>query len=87
MKSVCAAIVDDFAPWSSPATASTPPCGAVPAWFACRSTSPLRSTPGPLPYQIEKTPSYLPPGNRFACCVPQIAVAARSSLTPGTNFT
>ena len=50
-------MVDDLQEGSSPASASTPPFGAVPAEFACRSASPLRSTPGPLPYQMPKTPS------------------------------
>jgi hypothetical protein len=75
--------VEDFAPWSSPASTSTPPCFEVPAAFACLKTSPQRSTPGPLPYHIAKTPSYFAPGNMPTCCVPQIAVAARSSFSPG----
>ncbi len=54
--------VDDLAPWSSPASTSTPPCFDVPAWFACLNTSPQRSTPGPLPYHIANTPSYFAPG-------------------------
>ena len=41
----------------SPAMTTTPPCFEVPAALAWRSTSPLRSTPGPLPYQMLKTPS------------------------------
>src|SRR5919107_3649542 len=52
-------MVEDLQEGSSPASASTPPLGAVPAELACRSASPLRSTPGPLPYQMPKTPSYL----------------------------
>src|SRR4051794_34983405 len=51
-------MVEDLQEGSSPASASTPPRGAVPALLAWRSTSPLRSTPGPLPYQMPKTPSY-----------------------------
>ena len=46
-----------FDTWSSPATAMTPPSGAVPARLACFSTSQLRSTPGPFPYQMPNTPS------------------------------
>src|SRR5688572_32648900 len=57
--------VDDLAPWSSPASTSTPPCLEVPAAFACLKTSPQRSTPGPLPYHMEKTPSYFAPGKRL----------------------
>ena len=60
--SVVLVTVDDFADGSSPASTSTPPRGAVPIWLACRSTSPLRSTPGPLPYQMAKTPSRFAPG-------------------------
>src|SRR3990167_2694863 len=45
--------------WSSPAIAITPPCLAVPAMLACLKTSEQRSTPGPLPYQMPKTPSNL----------------------------
>lgn len=74
---------DDFAPWSSPTIAGTPPCGAVPAALACLNTSRLRSAPGPLPYQSAKTPRCSAPGNSPTCCVPHTAVAARSSLTPG----
>lgn len=48
--------VEDLEAGSSPARARTLPSGAVPAPFAWRSTSPLRSTPGPLPYQMAKTP-------------------------------
>ncbi len=43
--------------WSSPASAITPPCLAVPAMLACLNTSEQRSTPGPLPYHRPKTPS------------------------------
>ncbi len=39
-------------------------------------------------YSAELTePSYLAPANMPTCCVPQSAVAARSSLTPGWNLT
>ncbi len=79
--------VDDLAAWSSPASASTPPSGAVPAALACLNTSPQRSTPGPLPYQMPTTPSWRAPGDRCACWLPQTAVAARSSFTPGWNTT
>ena len=68
--------------WSSPISASTPPCLAVPARLAWRNTSPVRSTPGPLPYHMANTPSNLPSPRSSACCVPQTAVAARSSLMP-----
>src|SRR5207302_1701652 len=57
-----------------------------PAELPCFSGSPLRSTPGPLPYQIANTPSCLAPGNRRICCVPQTAVAASSSLIAGWNL-
>ena len=49
--------VDDLQAWSSPKTAKTPPFGDVPTRFACFRASTLRSTPGPFPYHIEKTPS------------------------------
>ena len=55
-------MVEDLLDGSSPASASTPPRGAVPAELAWRSTSPERSTPGPLPYQMAKTPSTFAPG-------------------------
>ena len=51
------AVVEDSQVWSSPISASTPPQGDVPARLAWRSASPERSTPGPLPYQMPKTPS------------------------------
>ncbi len=51
--------------------------------LAWRNTSPVRSTPGPLPYQTPKTPSYLPSPRSSACCEPHRAVAASSSLRPG----
>src|SRR5450755_1647214 len=79
-------MVDDLAAWSSPASTRTPPCFDVPAKLACLNTSPQRSTPGPLPYHIENTPSYLAPGYMLTCWLPQIAVAARSSLRPGRNW-
>ena len=75
--------VEDLQAWSSPAMSSTPPCFAVPAALACLNTSPLRSTPGPLPYHMAKTPSYLAPGKSPTCCEPHTAVAASSSFTPG----
>ena len=49
--------VEDFAPWSSPASASAPPLGEAPVKLAWRSASADRSTPGPLPYQMPNTPS------------------------------
>src|SRR3712207_7268879 len=51
--------VEDLAEGSSPASASTPPRGEGPALLAWRNTSPLRATPGPLPYQMPNTPSFL----------------------------
>ena len=70
--------------WSSPAMAITPPCLDVPAMLACLNTSAQRSTPGPLPYQMPKTPSYFFfSGYRSSCCVPHTAVAPSSSFTPG----
>jgi hypothetical protein len=54
-----------------------------PAALAWRKTSPQRSTPGPLPYHRPNTPSYLAPGNRPTCWLPQTVVAAMSSLMPG----
>ena len=59
----------------------------MPALLACLKTSIVRSTPGPLPYQMAKTPSCLAPGKSPTCCVPQSAVAAVSSLTPGWKCT
>src|SRR5262249_9062026 len=77
------AVVEDLQVWSSPASSSTPPCFEVPAKLPWRKTSPVRSTPGPLPYHMAKTPSCLASPNSWTCWVPQTAVAARSSLTPG----
>ena len=77
------AVVEDSAVWSSPISASTPPNFEVPAKLAWRNTSPERSTPGPLPYQMPNTPSYLPSPRSSACCEPHSAVAARSSLMRG----
>ena len=85
--SLWCAVVEDSQAWSSPSSATTPPSFEVPARFAWRSTSPERSTPGPLPYQRQNTPSYTPSPSSPACCVPQQAVAATSSLTPGWNTT
>ena len=50
--------------------------------MAWRNTSPVRSTPGPLPYHMPNTPSNLPSPRSSACCEPHTAVAARSSLMP-----
>jgi hypothetical protein len=80
-------MVEDLQEGSSPASASTPPFGAVPALLACRSASPLRSTPGPLPYQMPKTPSYCWLPYSATCWVPQTAVAARSSFSAGRTTT
>ena len=76
-------VVEDSQVWSSPISASTPPLAALPARLAWRKASPLRSTPGPLPYQMPNTPSYSLPSRSPTCCAPQTAVAAKSSLTPG----
>ncbi len=75
--------VDDLALGSSPTTATTPPCGAVLAKTACRIASPARSMPGPLPYQMPRTPSYVQSSSVTASWLPITAVAASSSLTPG----
>ncbi|HAJ46143.1 MAG TPA: hypothetical protein DCL54_06145 [Alphaproteobacteria bacterium] len=78
--------VEDLQAWSSPAIASTPPWGMVPAALAWRKTSPVRSTPGALPYQRPKTPSNLAPGCKLACWEPHTAVAAKSSFRPGSKM-
>jgi hypothetical protein len=77
--------VEERHAWSSAASASTPPNFEVPAALPCLNTSPQRSTPGPLPYHMENTPSTLAPGNRPVCWVPQTMVAPRSSFRPGVN--
>ncbi len=77
--------VEDLAEWSSPASTSTPPCFDDPAELACLNTSPVRSTPGPLPYHMPNTPSNLASGYMFTCCDPHTEVAARSSLRPAWN--
>jgi len=74
--------VEDLAAWSSPASSRTPPCLALPAKLPCLNTSPQRSTPGPLPYHMALTPSYLAPGKMPTCWLPHTAVAAMSSLMP-----
>src|SRR6202161_2885593 len=51
-------MVEDFAAWSSPATASTPPNFEVPQALAFLNKSPQRSTPGPLPYPLLNTPPH-----------------------------
>ena len=78
--------VDDLQAWSSPATSTTPPCREQPAMLPCLKTSPQRSTPGPLPYHSAYTPSVVARASRLTICVPQTAVAASSSLSPGTNL-
>ena len=55
--SLWCAVVLDSQIWSSPSSISTPPCAAVPNRLPWRIASPERSTPGPLAYQIENTPS------------------------------
>ena len=77
--------VEDSPVWSSPIAMTTPPCLDEPAMLAWRITSPVRSTPGPLPYHSAKTPSYFPSPRSSACWLPQMAVAARSSFRPGWN--
>src|SRR5690606_33068068 len=77
---------EERAPWSSPATANTPPNFDVPAALACRNPSPERSTPGPLPYHMPDTPSLVAPSNMLICWVPHVDVAASSSLTPGWKW-
>ena len=76
-------MVEDLQEGSSPASASTPPYSPMPARLACLKASPLRSTPGPLPYQMPQTPSYLGSGSRLTVWLPMMAVAARSSFTAG----
>ena len=51
----------------------------------CRIGSPDRSTPGALPYQTPTAPSTFRPWPGTSIWLPQTAVAASSSLTPGTN--
>ncbi len=56
--SLWCAVVEDSQVWSSPINTSTPPFLWVPARLPWRNASPVRSTPGPLPYQMANTPSY-----------------------------
>jgi hypothetical protein len=49
---------EETAPWSSPHSSQHAAMLRGARRIGVRSTSPLRSTPGNLPYQIEKTPSY-----------------------------
>ena len=51
--------VEDLDAGSSPIAQSTPPFRPAPCRLACRNTSPLRSTPGALPYHMPMTPSCL----------------------------
>src|SRR5450830_555356 len=81
------AVDEDLAAWSSPASTTTPPNFEEPVLLACLNTSPQRSTPGPLPYHMANTPSYLASLNRLVCWVPHTAVAARSSFSPGWKCT
>ena len=83
MPSVLCGKTEEWATWSSPETASTPPCLEVPIVLAQRNASPLRSTPGPLPYHMPNTPSTRLPGKRSICWAPHSMVAARSSFRPG----
>ncbi|WP_324273631.1 hypothetical protein [Blastococcus brunescens] len=80
-------MVEDFASWSSPERITTAPWVEVPAKLPCLSASPLRSTPGPLPYQIPVTPSHRLCGWSSSIWVPMCAVAACSSLPAGTKLT
>ena len=53
----------------------------VPAWFMCLKTSPQRSTPGPLPYHMANTPSYLRRADQVApaaCPTPRWRPGLRS---------
>lgn len=55
--SLCCGMVELWHTGSSPTASNTPPCSELPAKLAWCSASPARSTPGPLPYHIENTPS------------------------------
>ena len=68
--------------WSSPASTSAALLGPVPPMLACLNTSPLRSTPGPLPYQITVHAVDLRAGKRWTFWLPS-EVAANSSFTAG----
>jgi hypothetical protein len=81
----CAAVLL-LATWSSPATAITPPCGAVPAMLACLNTSRAAVHARALAVpDAEHAVELLVAGSNSICCVPHTAVAASSSLTPGWN--
>ena len=60
-----------------------PPFGLAPANTPWRRASPARSSPGALPYQMPRTPSYRASGRPGASCEPITAVAPSSSLTAG----
>ncbi|PYN68313.1 MAG: hypothetical protein DMD90_04805 [Candidatus Rokuibacteriota bacterium] len=62
--------VDDLDSGSSPPRARTPPWRPTPAKLPCLKMSPVRSTPGPLPYHMPRTPSYLARGKRLASWLP-----------------
>ena len=78
-------MVDDEAPGSSPVATSTPPKRAVPSMLACLSTSPIRSSPGFLPYHNANTPWQRGLPKASICWVPHTAVAASSSFRPGSK--
>src|ERR1700676_2112193 len=77
--------VEDLAPWSSPARHSTPPFFAEPAALPWRNTSPQRSTPGPLPYQMPTTPSWRGPCGRIRCCGAPTAGGAGALAVPDAD--
>src|SRR4030095_1434309 len=59
----------------------------APAKFGCLKMSPVRSTPGPLPYHMPSTPSYFGCGKRFASWLPEAGVQPRASVTPRRTAT
>ena len=79
--------VEDLATGSSPAIARTPPWGPTPAKLAWRNRSPVRSTPGALPYHMPSTPSYLGLGKAAASWPPKTMVPPSSSFSPGMKRT
>src|ERR1700754_557115 len=79
-------MVDDLHAGSSPASTSTPPRGSAPQMLPARIGSPARSTPGALPYQTPTAPSDPRRRPGTSTWLPQIDVAANSSLIAGTSF-
>ncbi len=55
---------------SSPPSASAAPWVEVPMYWPWRKASPVRSMPGPLPYQMPVTPWKRSCGNCSRNCVP-----------------